>query len=168
MIAKLKLHLEVLYNRIIWKVKKKLIVKSIDETLDYINEHHCSVSRYGDGEFTVILGSNCTGYQKYDVKLGQRLKEIIESPIQNHIVCLPGIFGDLSFLKERSLKFNKGMISGAWRKWLEFIPKERIYYNSFFTHCYNMFADKANCQRWFEKNKMIWQKRDCEQLILDI
>ena len=40
MIAKLKLHLEVLYNRIIWKLKKKPIVKSIDETLDYINEHH--------------------------------------------------------------------------------------------------------------------------------
>ena len=63
MIAKLKLHLEVLYNRIIWKLKKKPIVKSIDETLDYINEHHCSVSRYGDGEFTVILGKNCTEYQ---------------------------------------------------------------------------------------------------------
>lgn len=160
MIAKLKLHLEVLYNRIIWKLKKKPIVKSIDETLDYINEHHCSVSRYGDGEFTVILGKNCTEYQKYDVELGRRLKKIIESPIQNHIVCLPGIFGDLSFLKESSLEFNKGMIAGAGRKWLEFIPKGRIYYNSFFTRCYNMFADKANCQRWFEKNKMIWENQD--------
>lgn len=106
------------------------------------------------------MGKNCTEYQKYDVELGRRLKKIIESPIQNHIVCLPGIFGDLSFLKESSLEFNKGMIAGAGRKWLEFIPKGRIYYNSFFTRCYNMFADKANCQRWFEKNKMIWENQD--------
>ncbi len=54
MINKLRFHFNALYNRIIWKLKKKPIVKSIDETLDYINEQHCFVSRYGDGEFTLI------------------------------------------------------------------------------------------------------------------
>lgn len=160
MINELKLHFSVLYNRMLWKLKKKPIVKSIDETLDYINEHHCSVSRYGDGEFTVMLGVDCTGYQMYNAELGERLREIIESPIEKHIVCLPGIFGDLSFLKESSLKFNKGMIAGAGRKWLDSIPKDRVYYNTFFTRCYNMFADKANCPRWFEKNKIIWKDQD--------
>ena len=160
MINRLKLHFSVLYNRIIWKLKKKPIVKSIDETLDYINEHHCSVSRYGDGEFTVILRVNCAGYQMYNVELGNRLREIIESPIDKHIICLPDIFGDLSFLKKSSLKFNKGMIAGAGREWLDFIPKDRVYYNAFFTRCYNMFADKTNCPRWFEKNKAIWKDKD--------
>ena len=54
MINKLRFHFNALYNRIIWKLKKKPIVKSIDETLDYINEQHCFVSRYGDGECTLI------------------------------------------------------------------------------------------------------------------
>ena len=65
MINKLRFHFNALYNRIIWKLKKKPIVKSIDETLDYIRnmdkdvdiaiiEKRLSLSRYGDGEFTLI------------------------------------------------------------------------------------------------------------------
>lgn len=160
MFNRLKLHFSVLYNRIVWKYKQKPIVKSIDETLDYIIEQHCSVSRYGDGEFTVMLGVNCSGYQTYNIELGERLKEILQQPVGKHIVCLPDIFGDLSFLKESSMKFNKGMIAGSGIKWLSLIPQDRVYYNSFFTRCYNMFADKANCPRWFEKNKEIWEGQD--------
>lgn len=55
---RLGLHLSVLYNKLTWKFRKKPKVKSIDETLDYINKNHCSVSRYGDGEFTIMLGRN--------------------------------------------------------------------------------------------------------------
>lgn len=152
MSAKLKLHLEVLYNRIIWKVKKKPIVKSIDEMLDYINEHHCSVSRYGDGEFTVILGSNCTGYQKYDVKLGQRLKEIIESPIQNHIVCLPGILGDL-FMGAKSVQRILGPAQNAFDKYEE-LYKSAIKYGGQ-TH-FNCFRnDSNNISLRFGKNGIV-------------
>lgn len=64
------------------------------------------------------------------------------------------------FLKESSLIFNKGMIAGSGSQWLKNIPSNRIYYNTFFTRCYNMFADKTNCRRWFEKNKEIWKNRD--------
>lgn len=41
-----------LYGRFGWKP----YVHTIDETLDYILMHHCSVSRYGDGEFAIIEG----------------------------------------------------------------------------------------------------------------
>lgn len=160
MMNKLYLHCSALYNRIIWKLWKKPTVKSIDDTLDYIIEHHCSVSRYGDGEFTVILGIDCTGYQMCNTELRDRLNLILQNPIENHIVCLPDIFGDLSFLKDSSLKFNRGMIAGMGRQWLRLIPTGRVYFNSFFTRCYNMFADKANCPRWFDKNKKIWENQD--------
>ena len=154
------LHFKVLMNRIIWKVKKKPIVKSIDETLDYILEHHCSVSRYGDGEFTIMLGVGCDGYQDANSKIAERSKEVLIRPIPDHIVCLHDVFGDLSFLKKSSIDFNRGMIVGAGAQWLELIPSDRVYYNTFFTRCYNMFEDKSNAYRWFEKNKMIWRGRD--------
>jgi glycosyltransferase family protein len=157
---RLCLHLSVLYNKLTWKFRKKSKVKSIDETLDYINKNHCSVSRYGDGEFTIVLGIDCMEYQLCNEKLRKRLKEIMQTPLDNHIICLPGIFGDLSFLKESSRKFNKGIIDGVGRKWLGLIPLEKVYYNSFFTHCYNMFLDKSNCSKWFEKNKKIWENQD--------
>lgn len=153
---KIQTRVIILYNTVGKFIWKKPMIKSIDETLDYIAENHCSVSRFGDGEFAVMLGSGYAGYQSYDNALSKRLRGVMEQPVENHIVCLPDIFGDLSSLKQESVEFNNGVLGNARRDWLNLIPMERDYYNSFFTRCYNMFLDKSNCPRWFDKCKSIW------------
>ena len=140
----------------IWKNPE---VKSIDETLDYILEKKCSVSRYGDGEFAVIIG-NSNGFQTINDELGSRLKLVLQNEIDNHIVCLPDIFESLDGLRPESVLFNRQVLGMERRKWLDVIPSDRIYYNTFFTRCYNMFVDKTPCKRWFDKNKQIWDGTD--------
>lgn len=63
-------------------------------------------------------------------------------------------------MRSESIEFNRGVLGNSRRKYLDLIPMERDYYNSFFTRCYNMFIDKSNCPRWFEKCKSIWAGKD--------
>lgn len=159
-IQKVKGRLIILYNDLGKYFWKKPNIKSIDETLDHINEKQCSVSRFGDGEFAVMLGTGYSGYQDFRDQLSKRLYQVLQQPIGNHIVCLPDIFGDLSALRSESIEFNRGVLGNSRRKYLDLIPMERDYYNTFFTRCYNMFIDKSNCPRWFEKCKSIWAGKD--------
>ena len=159
-IRTIKTYINIIYNNKIGKyVWKKPKIESIDETLDYIYENKCSVSRFGDGEFAIISG-NSNGFQKRDEELGIRLAEILKNPIEDHIVCLPDIFGDMKDLKNSSREFNNGLLGKERRKWLKLIDLNRTYYNTFFTRCYNMFEDKSNAIGWFEKNKKIWIDQD--------
>lgn len=147
-----------LYKYFGWKP----VVHSIDYTIDYIIKNHCSVSRYGDGEFTIIVG-NDNGFQKYNAELSKRLKYILNSELDNHIVCIGDIFGDLNFLKDDSIEYNNGLLCTNRKKWIKFLRKDKEYYNAFFTRPYNMFRDKSNSARWFSKIKKIW---DGEEILL--
>lgn len=159
---KRKLIMEIVRNNLFkyfgWKPK----VHSIDYTIDYIIQNHCSVSRYGDGEFSVIVG-NGNGFQKYDAKLANKLSYILTSKSDNHIVCICDVFGNLNFLKDDSIEFNNGLLNTKRIKWIKLLSKDKEYYNTFFTRPYNMFRDKSNSARWFSKIKNIW---DGEEILL--
>lgn len=122
-IQKVKGRLIILYNDLGKHFWKKPNIKSIDETLDHINEKQCSVSRFGDGEFAVMLGIGYSGYQDFRDQLSKRLYQVLQQPIENHIVCLPDIFGDLSTLRSESIEFNRGVLGNSRRKYLDLIPQ---------------------------------------------
>ena len=77
-IKKVWIHLQIFYNNKIGiHLWKKPTIKSIDETIDYICDNHCSVSRFGDGEFAEMCGHGYDGFQAYDAGLGNRLNEVL-------------------------------------------------------------------------------------------
>lgn len=57
---------------------KKPKVLSCTETLDELVNSNKSICRYGDGEFNIIFGESIP-FQKYDVNLQKRLKDILIS-----------------------------------------------------------------------------------------
>lgn len=129
---------------------EKAIIKRIDATLDCIIENYCSVSRYGDGEFTIIQG-NSNRLQEKNEELGKRLTQILLVPATCHIVCSSDIFGNQKNLKDSSRAYNKGLLRIERKSWLKLFDINRIYYNSFLY--YNMFEDKTPCSRLVEKCK---------------
>ena len=60
------------------KVMGHYDIATPEETLDELINTNKSIARLGDGEFDMIykIGMN---YQKYDEKLAQRLKEVVQS-----------------------------------------------------------------------------------------
>lgn len=151
-----KRRITAVYNAIGKYFWKKPMIMSIDDTINHIVENHCSVSRFGDGEFEMILGYG-NKFQISNSALNARLQQVLTERVDNHIVCLPDIFGDLSYLKESSRKYDRALLAKRRRKYLKLINCRRAYYNAFFTRFYDMFEDKSNAGRWAEKIKDIWK-----------
>ena len=145
------------------KVKKliysKLEVLSIDETLDYIIKNKCSVSRFGDGELKLI-DNNGIFFQESSQELSSRLKEVIKSENNNHIVCIPDVFDRLDNYSEEPYKHWELHIAKTRKKWYAVLNKNKKYYNAFISRCYYAYKDKKNCEKWFEKLKEIWGNKD--------
>ncbi len=80
------------YRRRFYKKQKALgfipDIRSTDETLDKILREHCSVSRFGDGEFN-LLRQKGNGFCAFNQSLAKRLQEVLTAPLPCHIVWLP-------------------------------------------------------------------------------
>lgn len=76
-------------------------VVSIEETIRYIIQSHCSVSRLGDGEIKIANGK-ALAFQTQQPLLQQKMQEVLSVPISNHIVCLPDNIYRLKPLQYRS------------------------------------------------------------------
>lgn len=136
------------------------IVKSFDETLDKLVNCKASMSRYGDGEF-MLIDNKSIGFQEATPELSQRLKEILNSESENHIIGIPPAFNmDLNIYVEPAKEF--------WTKYLrknrisiyKLINKTKVYYTTNFTRFYIDYKDKSNCEYMINRIKTIWDNRD--------
>ena len=93
------------------KVMGHYKIKTPEETLDELINTNKSITRLGDGEFDMIykIGMN---YQKYDEKLAQRLKEIVQCEDEGIIVGIPNVF-NLEYCDEYT-----GFATEFWPKWV--------------------------------------------------
>ncbi len=85
-------------KNIYWRINKyslsksqnmRYIIKSRIETMDKLLEGH-SISRYGDGELSLIYKKKKNGinYQEDNIEMRKRLAEILKSDLGNHIYPL--------------------------------------------------------------------------------
>lgn len=135
------------------------IIKNTDETLDKILQEHCSMSRYGDGEFEVMTGSG-NGFCTYSPFLAEKLKTILSEEIPGHIVGLP--YGLLSQknLRLRTKVFWIAFFCKTFNIWKKYLKPGRIYYNAEVTRFYFACRNKSVCPEYLNKLKQIWEQRD--------
>lgn len=135
-------------------------VASIDETIRKVIEGRCSVSRYGDGEMLLTSPAKEIGFQKGDPALAARLREILVSREERHLVCISDAFTGLYRYNRKARRFWRThfFLYGSW--WDKYLQPGRLYYNTFMTRPYMDFASKEDCGRWFEAMRGIWADRD--------
>jgi glycosyltransferase family protein len=85
------------------------------KTIKYIKKHKCNVSRYGDGEFGIIIKNKDIGFQKSDEKLKQRLIDILDK--KNILICVPYYFNSTKDCNENAKHF--------WNYWCIYCGEER-------------------------------------------
>lgn len=144
---------------IIRKLRPSPNVLSLEETLLYINEHHCSVARYGDGEMKFIIGAE-TWFQPTDPVLKQRLTEILYAPNANLQVCIPGIFGSLKMYAPEFRNYWQKYISRHRLQWYRHIDRNQTYGEAFISRCYLPYKDRSHAKEYFSLWKEIWKGRD--------
>lgn len=135
-------------------------VASIDETIQRIVTDRCSVSRFGDGEMLLTSPTKNIGFQQGDARLAERLKEVLTSLNEGHLVCISDTFTDLYRYNRKARRFWRThfFLYGSW--WDRLLVPGRLYYNTFVTRPYMDFDSKADSGRWFHNMRDIWEGRD--------
>lgn len=136
------------------------IIYSADKALEKIVNDKCSITRFGDGEFRIMLGDNII-YQDFNEKLKNRLREIIVSNDNNIIIGLRNFFGSLDkFDYETNIAQRRFFWNHARESIYSLFDMNKVYYDALLFRPYMVFNDKSNSKRYFEEMKKIWNNRD--------
>ena len=136
-----------------------IIVRDIDQTLDYVIENKSSIIRFGDGEMDLMLGKSIP-YQVYDENLASQLKEIISLQSDEKLVIgLPNVFSDRSNFTPAAEAFWKGHLEHHLKDYVE-LARADWYGTTFVSRPYIDYEDKSKAKGQFEKLKSIWENRD--------
>lgn len=155
----LKDKLVIFYNKNITEKMKKPIVIDTDKTIDKIINDKCSVSRFGDGEFSLIYGENLK-FQSANEEISNKLKEILKSSSKNHIVCIPNVFGNIEWATDKAKSYWVGYLNLKRNKIYRILSDNNIYYDALITRLYIDLKDKSKVSDRFEKMKLLWKNRD--------
>ncbi len=135
-------------------------ILSWEKAVEQIVKYGKSMSRFGDGEFDLMLGKKHT-FQAYDPDLIKKMKEVLRSRLDNLIVGLPDIYGDFEGRTADFVEwFRKHLHNGGRQEEYELIDMDKEYYDSFMTRPYRTYLDKEHAGKKFALIKTIWQDRD--------
>ncbi|PLR84030.1 glycosyl transferase family 8 [Bacillus canaveralius] len=149
----------ILFNKVILSILKSPMVHSTDETLNEIVNGKCSVSRYGDGEFALMNGKGLL-FQPYCAELSLRLREIIVSEQEKHMVCIPNVFKSLEWCEEKPKSYWDKYLNLHRHKIYKMIDMKKKYYDALVTRLYIDHKDKSAAEIRFAKLKKLWNKRE--------
>lgn len=136
------------------------IIRSVTDTVQKLMDGY-SMSRYGDGELNMILGRNFSTFQDTDPGLIQRLREILESSCEKHIVCLPDIYGTfINRNREFQNWFRRHLSDGGREEDYRLLDMHKVYYNAFVTRPYIDYVDKSGAGNVFKAIKAVWNDKD--------
>lgn len=137
-------------------------IKTYDETLDLLINSNCSIARFGEGEFRIILGQGIQ-FQEFTPILQKRLKEVLICNSPNIYIGIPKVYFNISTLNQK-LDVQPREFILNW-----FLPQEEVlknfldmsktYIPTEITQMYMHFADYDFAQ-YFEKLKNIWKGKD--------
>lgn len=134
-------------------------VKNIEETIDYILENNCSVSRFGDGEMDIISGKSIP-YQSYNQRLAEELEYILSlNSSKEFLVCLSDVFEDLDRYNDNFHYFwqtHKQTFAPLYQK----VCTASWYGSTFISRPYIDLKDKSQSTLYFSKLKQLWYNKD--------
>lgn len=138
------------------KTKNLQIMNSI-ESIKYIIEHKCSLSRFGDGEFDSIQGLGGE-YQHPSPRLSAMLLECLQSDLPNHKVAIPNHLNH--YVGKPKQGFWTNYVVGHHKKFMQWLSFDKIYLDTQLTRFYYEQKDKSKCAEHIALIKQIWDDRD--------
>ena len=136
-----------------------IIIHDSKETLEYILNRQCSVSRYGDGEYYVMAGKG-NSFQEPNQVLSKRLREILISNQPNHIVCLPITMKTVDYCTKEAANFWRKFFINNGEDWLNMCDKNKEYYDTQISRFYMDYKNKTNRAPFICLLKKVWEKKD--------
>lgn len=134
-------------------------VKSRISTLKALVNSNKSLTRFGDGEFNLILGEDLP-FQRYSETLADKMRKILVSDDENIMVAIPDMFDLLEQYTEDEGNF--------WRKYIVYhraeinplLDLKKQYYDTEVSRPYHGVKDKTVCKKYFQDFKQVWEKKN--------
>lgn len=127
-------------------------VESVQETLEKIKTGNYSVVRFGDGEILYLNDKLNLPFQKFDHKLANSFKEILENDKPNLLVGLPVGYYDISTMSEEVQVFWRSQIVWNYPRFKKYLNLNSPYANASITRV--TFGFEAN---YTERAFAIWK-----------
>lgn len=143
-----------------WGLRDVPEIRPAVELLHRILAEKCSLCRFGDGEFEIMLYRERPWFQKVDVKLAQRLREIIVVKEKKIIVAVADNFGNLEKYKEQAADDIREYIVTSREDIISLLESTCVYYDTYVSRPYIIYKDKEYAKGIFELFKKIWQDRE--------
>lgn len=139
----------------------KYKILTSEATINAIIENKMSVSRFGDGEFRLIMKERDIVFQNLKNGISERLLEVLNSSLQNHLVALPLSFKTTKGLKQDSKVHWLHFINCYGAKFSPFIyDKSKTYGNAFISRFYIDYKDHSKAETTVLNLKKIWNRKD--------
>lgn len=142
--------------------KEEVHILGADALLEHIEKERCSLSRFGDGEFSLILGEERPWFQKTDPALAKSLKNVLAIRDRDLCIAIADNYGSLAKYTEtaadgiRAYQCEKNHRA----KILGLLETGRIYGDAYVTRPYIIYRDHGYSERVFSLWKHIFEKRN--------
>lgn len=151
--------IRVVNDYLLTKILKFPLIFSPKDTINEAINNNLSISRFGDGEISLVYGKNLH-FQKYNKKLGKKLKDILKEDNPELLVCLPDCFNDMNCLCDVDRSFWKSHLLYFRNKWHNILDKQRKYGNTWTSRIYSMDWNKNNAKELFTHLESLWEGKD--------
>lgn len=138
----------------------KLKVLTIDDTIKDIINYKKSISRFGDGEFRLILPNENLKFQDESKQLTERLKEVLTSNLENHIVAVPESFHSVKAFKLNVKYWWIDFINKFGNQLSPYFRKEKTYGNAFISRFYLDYENKLSVEENISNLKKLWENKE--------
>lgn len=130
------------------------------ESIQYIIDNKCSVSRYGDGELSFFCGVK-EGYQDLDEKMIERLEHVLRATdAPNHIVGIPYFLKNVKGTVKGTRLFWGILVRKYGEQWDKYFYSDRTYLDTQLSRFFVEYKDYDRSTRQLALLRKIWDKRD--------
>lgn len=130
------------------------------ESIQYIIDHRCSISRYGDGELALFWGERI-GFQEVNDKLVSSLKHVLQATdAPNHIVGIPYYLKNVDGTVKITRAFWGDFIRKFGKSLRPLLFGNRTYIDTQISRFYIEYYDRKRSTRQLQMLRRIWEERD--------
>lgn len=138
----------------------KFHIMSLEETIDDIISNQKSISRFGDGEFLLLLKQQDLGFQIQDSLLADKLLQVLNNRNPKFLVALPGSISSIKNHKRFAKVYWLLFINTYGKKLSKLLDRSYRYGNANMTRPYIIMKDQSQSKMYFEKIKTLWENKE--------
>ena len=142
-----------------------LCIMTPKQTVSYIEKYKCSIARFGDGEFDLILKTRDIGFQQRNENIAKELSNVLESNNKNLLLCIPRCMNSIKDCNKHAGTFwIEWGRNGHHQQIIEMIRSKTGKFYRFgdaqITRPYIDWKTNKRAKQLFPRLKHLWKNRD--------